>query len=36
MKKTYDFKGLDVDILIMLNNNKNVLFSAIVTLMFSS
>lgn len=36
MKKTYDFKGLDVDILIMLNNNINVLFSAIVTLMFSS
>lgn len=36
MKKTYDFKGLDVDILIMLNNNINVLFSAIATLMFSS
>lgn len=36
MKKTYDFKGLDVDILIMLNTNINVLFSAIATLMFSS
>ena len=36
MEETYDFKGLDIDILINVKKYKFVLFPAIATWMFSS